>query len=380
MTTNPEKTIRIEADALLKAFNAVKSIPDKRSTVPILAMCVVEARDGKMTIVASDLEIQATVTAECEGEFDRICVPAYLLEAGGRLTGKTVEIGAKGRDVIVKAGRTRYSGPWLPASDFPDMTPAFENSGAISGAGLSRVIRSTIGAVWVNDDRQYLRGINLESEAGQLIGTATDAHRVYNARCDAPDLALPKAIILPTKAANEALRIALANETVLVRANERMIEFSTDREKMLSKLIDGTFPDWRRLMPKETANRITVDVSEALTAMDRIIKVHEDWSSQNGTKETGRSGSGVRLVEDGDVLAIAALAGAEDAIPATFDGDVKRRGVSGRYLRDLLAVVKDRGAETIVLETADEATPFRCFTQGDDSFAAILMPYRVGAA
>ncbi len=371
--------IQIEAASLAKAFASIKSIPDKKSTIPILAMCVVEAGNGRMTLTASNMEIQSTVVADCDGVLKPICVPAYLLEAGGRLAGKTVTIEVKDKDVIVKAGRARYSGQWMPAQDYPDMGGEFDAEGEIEAGALATIIKATTPAVWIHDDRQYLQGVCIEIEDGHLVATATDGHRVHNCRVEARGLSLPAQLIVPPQTCAEVLRLCSAASPIRVRASTRMIEFSTERERLVSKLIAGTFPDWRRIIPAPSGTSITTDVGEALTAMERVIRVFEDGGVQL-TGARGRTGSGIRLTEDGDWLAISAPVGAEDAIAATFEGDVGFRGVSGKYLRDALAVAKDRGWETICLDAPDATSPIRCFNPSDPLFTATVMPFWVGGA
>jgi DNA polymerase-3 subunit beta len=379
----------LEPKVLSGVTAALKTIYDRKSNIPICGSYHVEAVDGGIVFTATNLDIEAALTVEAPRDmigdaFAAVCLPPYLIDAGGGLSVADVKFAIDERQVVVTGGRARFAAPILPGGDFPKFNSTFDSRVEVAGDALAEIINATVDAAAVNQARYYLEGIFLEVEGGRLHAVATDGHRLHATSTEAPaGMTLGdgerRGIIVPTKAAREIARIAAkaGGAPVVLETSSRAIAITCGPERLASKLIDGTFPDWRRVIPAASGNSATVDLSEMLAALDRVMKMQD--INESGLKADAKT-SAVRIGVDGEFLTIAAKGGdveANDAVRAEFQGAFGQPGVSAKYLRAMLNEMKERGGDTVTLDAPDAGSPIRVESPTDEDFLGIVMPMRI---
>lgn len=381
-------TLALDPKVLAAAHAALKGVIDRKNTVPVCAMYHLAPAGDHLVVTATDMDMEFALDIEGRAEFDPVCLPPYLVEAGADLRGKEVTIEIDERRAVFKAGRSRFAAQILPGSDFPRFAVDLGEGVDMAGDELARLFEATVtGANDGGDGRFYLEGVFLRVEDERLHATATDGHRLHTTSVPAPEAtggmmeALSTGIIVPTKACREIAPLARKAGANMVRlqATDTMIAVRAGGARLTSKLVDGTYPDWRRVVPQPGGKRATVDLAEVVAALDRVRKVQA--ASEAGQKKL-KTGSGVKIAADGDYLTIAAKAAgnvdeAVDGVAAEFEGDWPALGVSGKYLRETLADMKERGADTVMIDVADPGSPIRIESPTDEDFLAVIMPMRV---
>jgi DNA polymerase-3 subunit beta len=373
-------TIALDPKILAAVHSALRSIPDKAVKIPVCEMFHLAASDGRLTVTASDCDLEAALTVDCAVDLPPVCVPPYLLEAAGGLKSPSVDIDIDDQQAVFKSGRARFAAPVLPGADFPIFRSGFDATFDIAGAALAGLMAATMDAVHEpGGARYYLEGVFLEARDGRLNAVATNGHRLHTTSIEQPaGLHLAEGIIVPTKAAREIARLAGKAGTVTVRTSARALSVEAEGERLTSKLIDGTFPDWRRVVVQPCGKTAAVDLAELLAAVDRVMKIQA--VNESGVKAKERAGR-IRLEADGDHLVVSSGdrgdTQAQDGVPATFEGDWGRRGVSAKYLRATLAAMAERKGDTIIIDSADAGSPMRIESPTDEDFFAVIMPMRI---
>ncbi|MEP9397956.1 DNA polymerase III subunit beta [Mesorhizobium sp. KR2-14] len=378
-------TIALDPKVLAAVHAALKSIPDRRNVIPVAGMFHLEPGASGLTVTATDCDIEAALTVDCAASFEPVCLPPYLVEAAAGLGVAEVKIAIDERQAVVTGGKARFKAPILPGSDFPKFKQTFDGHFEIAGEALARIIQATVDAAsgQGDDHRYYLEGVFLQTLDGRLQAVATNGHRMHAASAEfsGRQTLQGDGIIVPTKAANEIAKLAskAGGRAVTVETSRGAISVRAGGERIASKLIDGSYPAWQRVVPSPSEITATFDLAEMVAALDRVMKIQSVNEAE--VKAKSRAGS-VRLSEDGDTLTIATAghqSGGEavDAVRAEFNGDWGARGVSSRYLRATLAAMKDRGRDTATIDVADPGSPMRIESPTDDDFVAVVMPMRV---
>jgi DNA polymerase-3 subunit beta len=370
--------LTIERAALLKALGHVQSVVERRNTIPILSNVRIEARDGVAMFAATDLDIEIVDGAEAEVERPgAITAPAHTLyEIVRKLPdGAQVRLELSGDDnrVSVTAGRSRFALPVLPASDFPAMSSGgFETSLPIAQKDLARLIDRTRFAISTEETRYYLNGVYLHATTGEagavLRAVATDGHRLALADLPWDDgpLAMP-GVIVPRKTINELRRlIESAQGVVDVSVSDAKIQFAFERTTLTSKLIDGSFPDYMRVIPKGNSRVMTVNNGEFKNAVDRV---------QTMAQERSKS---VKLAVEADRLTLQVnnpeTGAATEELEATYASEAMEIGFNAKYLLDIAGQV---GGAEVEFQFADAAAPTLVRDPGDPHAVFVLMPLRV---
>lgn len=344
----------IEADQLAVALARVKSAVELRSTIPILGSCLVASEAGKLSITGNDITFTATATIAGEGDLAPACFPYWLLEVGARLKGKHLEITHDGQQAEIRSGQAKYCGGVLPADNFPLPGWEFSASGAIEGKALARALAFVATAISNEETRYYLKGVNMEGMAGGLVITATDGHRLHSMEVDC-DISLDSPVIVPRRAVDELTRMGTAagDDVISVQIGDAAIAAEYPGWRITSKLIDGTFPDWRRVVPRASGKTLAFDVAEAADAVSRMIRAHSGSRSAEGQK-TLSSAIIIRPGESDFCISIDGIA--EESVAAEVAGapDV---AVNGGYLRDTLQAISALGVEIVAWDVSDAGAP-----------------------
>jgi DNA polymerase-3 subunit beta len=366
--------VTIERAQLAKSLSHVHRVVERRNTMPILSNVLLRAGKSSVELKATDLDIEIIETAPGEGKTTgSTTVPAHMFHDIVRKLpeGAQVELqsAADGTQLQVRAGRSKFSLQALPETDFPnlgagDMTHSFN----IASADLKGLIERTQFAISTEETRYYLNGIYLHAVDDKLRAVATDGHRLAQAEIKAPKGAkgMP-GIIVPRKTVAEAQRlIDDAGEEVKIVLSATKIRFSLGNAVLTSKLIDGTFPDYGRVIPAGNDKTLVVDKNEFMSAVDRVSTV---------SSERGRA---VKLALTDGKLTLSVInpdsGSATEELEVEYGSEALDIGFNGRYLLDILQQIQGEKAR---LKLADPGSP----TLLEDMEAAgalyVLMPMRV---
>ncbi|MEB2845897.1 DNA polymerase III subunit beta [Endobacterium cereale] len=348
------KTSRTE---LARVVGAVGKVIEARNTIPILSNILLDAEGDRLRITGTDLDIQATASAEANIETPgKVTVSAKLLGDIVRKAGADeISLDLKDGRLTVKSGRSRFVLETLPASDYPDLAV-----GAYSAEfeiDLGALFAPVTFAISTEETRYYLNGIFLHVVDGIGVAVATDGHRL--ARNRGPELPAFAGIIVPRKTVS-----LLPRGMAKVSISETKIRVETADLLIVSKLIDGTFPDYERVIPRENDKTVTVNRDEMMKAADRVVTV---------SSEKGRA---VKLsIAPGSVaLAARSDAGtAEDEVAADYSGEPFDVGFNSQYVRDLFNVLP---SGEVTMKLRDAGSP-AVVTGGLEGWDGVLMPVRV---
>jgi len=369
--------VTLERAELVKALAHVHRVVERRNTIPILANVLVRAGKSGIELKATDLdlEIVETVPAEVK-QGDATTVPAHMFYDIVRKLpeGAQVELqsGSDRNSLQVRAGRSRFTLQALPETDFPDLAAGdLPHKFKLAAADLKRLINKTQFAISTEETRYYLNGIYLhvvDGKAPKLRAVATDGHRLAQAEIPAPEgTAGMQGVIIPRKTVTEVQRLLEdAGEEVEIELSPAKIRFLLGSVVLTSKLIDGTFPDYGRVIPLGNDKIMVVDKAEFASAVDRVSTI----SSERGRAVKLSLGNGklTLTVTNPD------SGNATEELEVEYGADALDIGFNSRYLLDITSQIE---GEKATLKLADPGSP----TLLEDSEAAgalyVLMPMRV---
>ena len=370
--------ISIERGTLLKAVAQAQSVVERRNTIPILGNVLIEAEGDEVKFRATDLDIEVVDRAPAQVQRPgATTVSAVTLHEIVRKLpdGALVTLsddGASGR-LEVEAGRSRFSLATLPKEDFPVMASSeYTANFAAPAPVLRRLFDKSKFAISTEETRYYLNGVYMhvaEAEDGPVLRcVATDGHRL--ARIDAP---LPDGaedmpgVIVPRKTVGELRKLLDDDDAeIAVSVSETKVRFATPDITLTSKVIDGTFPDYARVIPQGNTRRLEVDASEFAQAVDRVATVSSERS--RAVK--------MQLDEDRLVLSVNApdSGAAEEELGVAYGDERLEIGFNAKYLLEIAGQV-DRENAVFLFNSSGDPTLMR---EGDDSSAIyVVMPMRV---
>jgi DNA polymerase-3 subunit beta len=370
--------LTIERASLLKALSHVQSVVERRNTIPILSNILLSAEGEALSLSATDLDMEIHDEAEASvGGGGQITAPAQTLyEIVRKLPdGAEVQLSFAGDDprLSIQAGRSRFNLPVLPAGDFPIMSSdGLSSSVTVEKEALIRLIDKTRFAISTEETRYYLNGLYLhtvqvEGET-RLRAVATDGHRLALAEMPAPDgMAAFPGVIVPRKTVGEARRLLDdVSGPVEFQISAAKIRFEFARAALTSKVIDGSFPDYVRVIPRGNDKVVIVDNDLLARAVDRVATISAEKSrSVKLSIEPGRMTLTVRNMEAGQ--------GVEE-LEIDYDGPAFDIGFNARYLLDVCAQIEGDTAE---LRFADPSSPTLVLDPADAGVQYVLMPLRV---
>ncbi|MGR7994689.1 DNA polymerase III subunit beta [Xanthobacter sp. ZOL 2024] len=372
--------VTVERAELLKSLSHVHRVVERRNTIPILANVLIRTGNSGLELKATDLDLEVVETVAADvGQPGATTVPAQVLyEIVRKLPeGSQVQLEAGGDrgTLTVRAGRARFTLQTLPEADFPDLTAGeFPHTFKVKGAEFRRLVDKTQFAISTEETRYYLNGIYLHvtdpAATGKpmLRAVATDGHRLAQAELDAPEgaLGLP-GIIIPRKTVAEIQKLLEDKEAeVTVSVSPTKIRLQVGAIVLTSKLIDGTFPDYGRVIPQGNDKILNVDKDEFAAAVDRVSTV---------SSERGRA---VKLSLADGKLTLSVTnpdsGSATEELEVEYGAEPLDIGFNSRYLLDITAQLEGDTAE---LKLADPGSPtlVRDSTRTDALY--VLMPMRV---
>jgi DNA polymerase-3 subunit beta len=370
--------VTVERAELLKSLSHVHRVVERRNTIPILFNVLVRAETAKLALKATDLDLEVIETVAAEtGPAGVTTVPAQMFYEIVRKLPEGVQIileAPTDRAVMtIRAGRSRFSLQTLPESDFPDLAAGeMSHRFTLRGSDLKRLIDKTAFAISTEETRYYLNGIYLHvassGNAAMLRAVATDGHRLAQFELAAPDGSdgMP-GVIVPRKTVGEVQRLIDNSETdVAIELSQTKIRFTLGSVVLTSKLIDGTFPDYSRVIPLGNDKRLEVEKRDFEQAVDRVSTV---------ASERGRA---VKLALSAGKLVLSVTnpdsGSATEELEVGYDAEPLDIGFNSRYLLDIAGQLD---GDVAVLKLADPGSPTLIADKEGNGALYVLMPMRV---
>ena len=366
--------LTIDRAMLIKPLGHVQSVVERRNTIPILSNVVLKAEDGQLVLTATDMDMDIVETvAAAVMEPGMVTTPAQLLfEIVRKLPdGAEIEI-QSGEDgqVKISAGRSSFNLPTLPVDDFPAINAApMACEFTLAAAELKSLIENTRFAVSTEETRYYLNGIYLHLAEGQMLrAVSTDGHRLARSQMDMPQNAeLMPSVIVPRKAVGEMSKLIDEYEgDIKIGLTDSRARFSFGTVDVTTKLIDGTFPDYQRVIPTENNHILQVAVAGFKDSVDRVSTV---------SSEKTRS---VKMKLSPSTLTLSATsadaASATESLEVSYDGAEIEIGFNARYLLDIANQID---GDMMEFALSDASAPTVIRAPGDDANLFVLMPMRV---
>lgn len=372
----PAATVTLPSGSLKAALKSVIAAVEAKNTIPILSNVLISVTREHLTVTATDLDIELTRQVPVGSASDRwgITVQGRVFDAAVQKLPKDSEVVLQLQDgrLTMRCGRARFSFPTLPVDDFPriatgDWAAQWEMEGAVLAEALTHVRP----AMSTEETRYYLQGVQFERRADDdgaaaLFLVATDGHRLHHVRLAAPEgcegmpdgIVPRKAVpIIQTLCAESRVDVAFAPGKMRVEAGETVL---------VSKLVDGNFPDWRRVLPASAAYRCQFDPRALEDALGRVVAISNDKTRA------------VRLDIGGGAIELtctcAETGTASETIEAVCDGEPVTIGFNGKFLADVLAQLP---GDSAVVKFSDSTGPTGWSKAEASDRACVLMPMRV---
>ncbi len=363
--------LSLQRETLLKPLQAVVGVVERRQTMPILANFLMSARDGRLSVTATDLEVElmASVDIAIDQDGDATLPGRKLLDICKALPeGAKVSITVDGERATVRSGRSRFTLATLPAAEFPvveSVNPV--QTLTLSQKDTRRILDKTHFAMAQQDVRYFLNGLLLEVTDTVLRAVATDGHRLSLCEMPVPDSSgTAQQVIVPRKGIIELQRLLRDDGDMVIAIGSNHVRVEVDDIRFTSKLIDGRFPEYERVIPR---------AAESAVLADRMTLHHALQRTAILSNEKYR---GVRLLLEENVLTIQAhnpeQEEAEEQVEIDYTGESMEIGFNVNYLLDALGAVD---TETVELGLADANRSCLIQEPGADDCKFVVMPMRL---
>ena len=360
-------------DQVLSVLQSVAGIVERRHTLPVLANVLIRKTGNSVQLTTSDLEIQIRTTAELGGDngnFTSTVGARKLIDILRTMPAdQTVSLESTQNKLVLKGGKSRFTLQTLPAEDFPlvQEAPSFGPAFSVPQKTLKDLMNQVSFAMAVHDIRYYLNGILFVAEGKQLSLVATDGHRLAYASATL-DVEVPRQeVILPRKTVLELQRLLSdAEGAIEMRFASNQAKFSFDGMEFVTKLVEGKFPDYNRVIPKNHRNHITLGRVSLLACLQRTAIL------------TSEKFKGVRLNVEPGLLRVASNNAeqeeAVDELDIDYSGDAIEIGFNVTYLIDALS---NMSQEMVKLELQDSNNSALLTNPENNAFKYVVMPMRI---
>jgi DNA polymerase III subunit beta len=364
--------VQSERNALLTSLTAVVGVVERRHTLPILSNLLLEKKAGKLTLLATDLELQVSTQLDAQaGEDFAITIAARKLFDIVRALPDSakVKLDTKDSQVVVSAGKSRFTLQTLPAADFPRVETGAGLGEAIClpQKTLKRLLQLVQFAMASQDIRYYLNGMLLVLEGKQLRVVATDGHRLSYAETQLEMEAEPREVIIPRKTVVELSKLlGDVDDSVELRIGANQVTITLPGTELVTKVVDGKFPDYQRVIPVNQPRHLKANRQIVMQALQRAAIL---------SNEKFR---GVRLVMSDNTLGVVCNNNeqeeAADEIEVSYSGDPLDVGFNVTYLLDGLGAVN---TDEITLSLGDANSSMLLTSEGEAGFKYVVMPMRI---
>jgi len=364
----------VTKSALLKALANVNGAVEKKNTIPVLQNVKIEAQNGKVILSATDMDILVTSNFEVEMNGNGVTtVPAQMFYDIIRKIPDVAKIAIAQENpnmLQIKSGKSKYNLPCIDAAEFPSIAEGeLGEKILIDAEKLAKMIDKTRFAISNDETRYYLNGLFLQSikigDNFELRSIATDGHRLAVSHLASSEIKTEFGVILPKKSVNEIRRIIDGAKEIGVSVSRAKIKISTDNTTIISKLIDGEFPDYTKVLPKNNTQIAVINKKDLFDCVDRVSTVASDKHRS------------VKMIVEADKITLQINANdgsfAHEEVGANYSGEKVEIGFNSRYLLDVIGQVDK---EELIIKFKDGNSP--ALVEAKDFNAMfVIMPVRI---
>ncbi|MGE4488939.1 MAG: DNA polymerase III subunit beta [Kiritimatiellales bacterium] len=361
--------LAVEKDALLEALQKVQSIVGQRSTLPILSNVLLKAESGTISLTTTDMEVcvKTTATADVSEEGGTTLPARRFFSICRELPGGQVEIEVDAKDVAtIRCGPAFFKLVGLPEEDFPPL-PEFEESEVytVEQDTFKEMLQKVIYAASTDETRYILNGALLSFKDEKLTVVATDGRRLalVEQEVEFPEDA-QAGLVVPTKTLNELVKTLGGDGALKIRVSQTQVAFDFDRILVISKLIEGTYPNFQQVIPSQCEERVAIDRETMLTAVRRVSLLTDD---QTASIRLNFGRNKLELVTNSPEIGEA-----RETIPVKYEGKEISIAFNPGFL---MAPLRNLDSDEIFFELSDELSPGVIKTSVP--FLYVLMPIRV---
>jgi len=367
----------IKRDVLLKSLTLVQGIIEKKNTLPILSNVLLNAKNGKLTIIATDLDLVfydeiSEIKIITEGATTTSATILYdiLRKISGN---SNIKFDLKNENKLnLITDNSDFNLLCLPTDNFPNFADDFENNEiSFNKSKFLALLNKTKISISNDDTRHYLNGIYLHVTESQsrtyLTGVATDSHRLSSSSIEIESKKTFNPLILPKKTVFQLCNLLTdTNEKVLIRTSDSKIEFKIGKAKLISKVIDGKFPDYKKVVPTENDKILTVISSDFVQAIERVITVSVD--RKEGVKLT--------LGKDNIKFSVNSTNSGEgnEVVKSNFTAEEMTISFNSKYLVDIVSEVEDKNLK---INLKDPVSPVLIEDMSDKNSYYVVMPMKI---
>ncbi len=368
---------QIKRDKLLKSLNIAHNIIERKNTLPILSNVLIEAKNNKLNIVATDLDIvyQDEITDIKISKDGSTTTSATVLHDLLRKLPSDLEVVFVLQDenkLSITAENSKFNLLCLPVNNFPNFSDSFSKDDILlKKKNFLSLLNKTKISMSNDETRHYLNGIFLhiaESNGKHyLTGVATDSHRLSSSSMLIENAKAFKSFILPKKTVFQLCNLLEnSDETIILNSSENKIQFKIGKSKITSKIIDGKFPDYQKVVPKSNSKKLSVNTKDLISSVERVITVSID--RKEGVKIT--------LNKDNIQLFVNSTTSGEgkETIKANYNSDVITISFNSRYLLDIASEIE---GENITMSLNDAVSPVLILDNSDKHSYFVIMPMKI---
>lgn len=368
---------QINRDVLLKSLAIAHSIIERKNTLPILSNVLLEIKKDKFNVIATDLDlvfIDEISDFKSDKDGSTTTSATVLYDILKKLPQNTeISFSLKNENKLsISADNSKFNLLCLPVDNFPTFNENFANDGiSINGNKLLALLNKTKISMSNDETRHYLNGIYVHvtesDKSTYLTGVATDSHRLSSSSISLNQIDNFKPFILPKKAVFQLCNLLQENkETIFLNTSDSKIQFKIGKSKIVSKIIDGKFPDYRKVIPQNNNKTLKVDTKDFIHSVERVITVSID--RKEGVK--------IALKKNQIELFVNSSSSGEgkENLKADYNSEDLTVGFNSRYLLDIASEIKD---EKLIMSLSDSVSPVLIQDNSDKNSFFVIMPMKI---
>ncbi|MEC7136341.1 MAG: DNA polymerase III subunit beta [Pseudomonadota bacterium] len=367
----------IKRDIFLKSLNFVQGIVEKKNTLPILSNVLLQLKDKKLSIVATDLDLifyDEISDVKVLNEGSTTTSAAVLFDILRKIESNSeLNFDLKTENKLsLKSHNSDFNLLCLPTDNFPSFADNFDGKEiSLENNKFLKLLNKTRISISNDDTRHYLNGVFLHiteaHERNFLTGVATDSHRLSSSSIEIDSLGDFKSLILPRKAVYQLISLLTENsDSLMMQVSENKIKFSLGKIKLISKVIDGKFPDYKKVIPANNDKTLIVSTKEFINSIERVASVSID--RKEGVK--------LAIVKDNVQLSVTSANSGEgnEKIKASFNSENLNISFNSKYLLEIASEVEDKDLK---INLKDSASPVLVEDKSDKNSFYVIMPMKI---
>ena len=367
----------IKRDILLKSLNFVQGTIEKKNTLPILSNVLLQLKDKKLSIVATDLDIifyDEISDVKIINEGSTTTSAAILYDILRKISSNSeLNFDLKSENKLsLKSENADFNLLCLPTDNFPTFADEFEGKEiSLNNNRFLKLLNKTKISISNDDTRHYLNGVYLHATESNkntfLTGVATDSHRLSSSSIAVDNMKSFTSIIIPRKTVFQLCSLLdNVDEKLFIQTSSNKIKFSLGKINLISKVIDGKFPDYQKVVPKENTKTLTVSSKDFINSVERVASVSID--RKEGVK--------LELSQDKLKLSVNSTNSGDgnEVVAAKYDGEDLAIGFNSKYLIDIASEIEDKN---LTFSLKNSTSPVLVFDNSDKNSFYVIMPMKI---